>query len=95
MEIQLGETIVLIPLIVSILATLFYGINGIKRNQEIKNLLIQIGIINAIICFLGGLFWFTIAGDGLAQVAGALFYAGAFVFIEIVASLILYFISKK
>ena len=94
MERQIEAIIFFIPIIISVLATLFYGINGINKNQKIKNLIVQIGIINLVIFLLGGIFWFFTMTDGLSQVMGVAIYGGVFLVIEIIASLIFYFVSK-
>ncbi len=91
---QIEVIIYFIPIILSILATLFYGLNGINKNQKTKNLLIQIGIINLVIFLLGGIFWFFFASDGFSQINGVALYGGVFIVIEIIASLIFYFVSK-
>ena len=93
MERQIEAIIFFIPIVISILATLICGFNGINNKQKIKNLLIQIGIINLVIFLFGGLAWLFI-GDGIGAIIGVAIYGGTFVIIEIIASLIFYFVSK-
>lgn len=81
-----------LPIIISILVTIFYAIGG--REMISKKSFIKMSIANFVILFLGGYLWLGI-GDGVAVLVGSWIYAGIFVFIEIILSLILYFVSKQ
>ena len=94
MNIQTQATIWFIPIIISVLVTLFYILTAIKGRKNIKALFLQISVINLVLFLLGAFFWFGVAVDGFSQINGVALYALIFVVIEGIISIVLYFASK-
>lgn len=94
MNVQIQIVAFFTPIIISLFATLFYLLSGLKRNQEVGKFLLKISIINLVVLLLGAFYWFGIASDGFAQINGWAIYAGFFVVIEIIIFIVTWLYRK-
>ena len=92
---QIEIIIYFIPIVISVLATLFYSIYGTNKKLKTKTMNIQIGIMNFVIFLLGSILWLLFVSDGISQINGIFLYLGIFVAIEVISLLIAYLSSKR
>lgn len=83
-----------LPIIISLIATIIFGIKFIKNNNFKKTLLITT-VVNFVLLSLGTIWFWLSVPDGLAQLFQFIIYCICFVVIFAINVIVIMIISRK
>lgn len=78
-------------IIFSLLGSLIFGRNDLKKNKNPVTAIIKALLINIIILGVGSIWWFLTETDGISQGIGVMIYLGSIVGISLIDMVFIYF----
>lgn len=85
----------ILPVFVSLLVTLFYGIRSLKNLKKLPAILIKTTVISFVFLTLGTIWWWITEPDGIGQVIQSIIYGICFVLIIIINAIVFVMVKKK